>query len=437
VGIDGSDAIAWYPATYAESAHGDPISGVNRSEAGHDTGHCANCHDTFDDSICGVNPLMLFEVDDPDSQTDNFCFQCHKSDGAAQQVTNYTYSKNFGGGTATFTTIYDAFNVSLSYAYSGTSTFVNISTLTESGAGWTTDQYQGLILVPNVNELSYNYNIMGNTTDTITVEVPIDLTKVTTGDTFAIIYGVVSSHNLKDIQDLHTDMYGFTSDNNACVACHNPHTAQRNYEVTDSGRGGVKTAIRDVVAGYQNRPANLWGDEDYATSGLYELTSDSGGYQAPYYVGGSNYEPANDGISDGSNLPGYAYFCTRCHQYAVVYSTERDANLKAINWTGGGDKHGLKNGIDDRYGNTESPYTGARQTTNYVLSCTDCHEPHGSTNEWLLRTCVNGKDNISITQTGRWYEFCTACHSVDGLSNHQVERDCVGSTCHGHGAPSF
>jgi hypothetical protein len=193
-----------------------------------------------------------------------------------------------------------------------------------------------------------------------------------------------------------------------------------------------------VFAGYQNRPSNLWGDEDYdATSGLYELTSDLGGYQAPYYVGGFNYEPADDGISDGSNLPGYAYFCTRCHQYAVVYSTERDANLKAINWTSGGDKHGLKNGIDDRYGNTKSPYTGARQTTNYVLSCTDCHEPHGSTNAWLLRTSVNGKDNISITEVGHWYEFCTACHVVDGLDYHQVWVNCVGSTCHGHGAPSF
>ncbi|MBW2171517.1 MAG: hypothetical protein JRF69_05980, partial [Deltaproteobacteria bacterium] len=109
-------AIAWAAATYTDSAHGnndpEPGYGVNRSGAGHDIGDCANCHDTFDDSICGVNPLMLFEVDDPDSQTANFCFQCHKGSGSEQVdgITNNTYSTNFGGGTPTFTTIYDAFN---------------------------------------------------------------------------------------------------------------------------------------------------------------------------------------------------------------------------------------------------------------------------------------------------------------------------------------
>jgi len=96
-----SDAIAWYPATYAASAHGDPISGVNRSTATCEnwpdetcvTGSCARCHDTFDPNICENDPngLMLFAPNNPTSQTDNFClFQCHKSDGAAQQVTNYT-----------------------------------------------------------------------------------------------------------------------------------------------------------------------------------------------------------------------------------------------------------------------------------------------------------------------------------------------------------
>ncbi|MBW1744697.1 MAG: hypothetical protein JRJ47_14920 [Deltaproteobacteria bacterium] len=49
-----SDAIAWYPATYAESAHGDPTSGVNRSGTECPTGtpcptgDCAHCHDTFE-----------------------------------------------------------------------------------------------------------------------------------------------------------------------------------------------------------------------------------------------------------------------------------------------------------------------------------------------------------------------------------------------------
>jgi len=44
---------------YTESAHGDPVSGVNRSGTECPTGtpcpqgDCAHCHETFDNSICG------------------------------------------------------------------------------------------------------------------------------------------------------------------------------------------------------------------------------------------------------------------------------------------------------------------------------------------------------------------------------------------------
>jgi hypothetical protein len=76
--------------TYAESAHGDPVSGVDRSTATCEnwpggictTGDCAHCHDTFDPAICGV---MI-------------CFECHGDTVAsAQEVTNYPYSVIFGG----------------------------------------------------------------------------------------------------------------------------------------------------------------------------------------------------------------------------------------------------------------------------------------------------------------------------------------------------
>jgi hypothetical protein len=243
---------------YTDSAHGNDSSGVNRSNVvedpdhpdAYDIGACTHCHDTFNDSICGVKPFMLFEVDDPDSQTDNFCFQCHKGIGSVQDggIYNYTYSKNFGGGTATFTTIYDAFNP-------------------------------------------------------------------TTGAT-------PSSHNLADVLNHAVARgLGFTSNTNACIVCHDHHASQQNYPVTLSGMGGVKTAIRRA-ADYASPPTNLWGDED-ATSGNNERMSDyTGKYQAPYYVGGSNYEPANDTTGDGSNLPNFKSFClSECHGNNDVYST--------------------------------------------------------------------------------------------------------------------
>ncbi|MBW1859519.1 MAG: hypothetical protein JRI70_05430, partial [Deltaproteobacteria bacterium] len=104
---------------HAESAHGNLAYGVDRSGAtcenwpGEEcvTGSCAHCHDTFDPDICesDVNGLMLFAPNNPDSQTDNFCFECHQSEDTVQQVTNYDYGATFGGGIANSTNIKDAF----------------------------------------------------------------------------------------------------------------------------------------------------------------------------------------------------------------------------------------------------------------------------------------------------------------------------------------
>ena len=358
-----SDVIAYYEATYAESAHGDPTSGVNRSEAGHDIGDCANCHDTFDDSICGVNPFMLFEVDNPDSQTDNFCFQCHASDGAAQQVTNYTYSKNFGGGSETFTTVYDAFNAS------------------------------------------------------------------------------GSSHNLSDVLNHAVGRnIGFTSDMNPCFVCHDQHASQQNYPVTLSGLGGVKTAIR-MPEKYASDPTELFGDEIGGGGSGSEIMSDyTAKYQAPYYKnGGGKYEPANNDISNGDNLPNFRRFCiNNCHGNSDVTSTDHGGDLLKIDWGTSGNIHGKKQSDEpNSKGDIIAPYTLGK-TYNYVLACTDCHEPHGSPNEWLLRTCVNGKDNITIRWGADWWEFCTACHVFTGDvdSYHEKAEEppcptgCIG--CHRH-----
>ena len=346
---------------YADSGHGDTIDGVNRSTGTCEnwpggvcsTGFCAHCHDTFDPTICGNNThgLMLFAPNDsPSSQTDNFCFQCHKGAGSVQVggITNETYSTNFGGGTSTFDTIYDAFNP-------------------------------------------------------------------TTGDT-------PSSHNLADVLNHAVGRgIGFTSDTNACLVCHDQHLAQQNYPVTLSGLGGVKTAVRRPLD-YPSpgSPSNLWGDEDYATSGSNERMLDfTAKYQAPYYVGGTTYEPANDSTINGSNLPNFKNFClSQCHERTDVYSTERSVNLTQIDWGPTGDhRHGKYHSDDGGMGYTIAPYTNG-ETYNYVLSCTDCHETHGSENEWLLRTCVNGKDNIIVPTVeevnGNWYDFCTACHVLTG-----------------------
>jgi nitrate reductase cytochrome c-type subunit len=307
---------------------------------------------------------MLFAPNDnptPIPQEDNFCFQCHKGTDAVQVLTNYTYSKNFGGGTATFTTIYDAFNPA-------------------------------------------------------------------TG----------SSHNLADVLNhVVSRQMGFTSDTNPCLVCHDQHVAQQNYPVTLSGLGGVKTAIRRPTD-HDDFPIRLWGDEDELTSGFNERMKDyTNKYQAPYYKGGSNYEPANDATDDGSNLPNFKNFCLNCHGRNDVSSTGH-GTLTQIDWTTSGDYHGKGHGLYSAGGYTKDPYGTVEEAYNFVLACTDCHEPHGSTNRWLLRTCVNGKDNITITDdTYSWYEFCTACHvltwALDSFHKEPPNGEVPCGTCHEHG----
>ncbi len=388
-----SNVAAYYEATYADSAHGSTSCGVKCSDTTYTKGDCVNCHDPSGPDAC-VNELMLFAPMNPTSQTDNFCFQCHKGSGSVQVggVTNNDYGSTFGGGPPNSTNIKDAFNFG------------------------------------PPNQAS------------------------TAG----------SSHNLKKLRNGWMVTAGgdwVTTDTNACVVCHDPHFSQKNHDPYPDSPP-YKTAIRrpDAPSSSINRPRNLWGDEANSDAGAELLSEGTTGYQAPKRVGG-NYEPAGQtSPTDGSNLTGFNRFCWTCHRFSIP-NAETDAdpltlggrNLRAINWSNSGDCHGNRAESPDEYigdppctyGSLKPPYDDPDK--NYVLSCTDCHEPHGSPNVFLLRTVVNGKDISPYIQT--WsgmesrgmYEFCTACHNVNGACGpHWWGEDPSNfgcGYCHFHGAP--
>jgi len=344
---------------YSDSAHGDGSTGVKREGTSYPQGNCTHCHDTFDDSICGANALMLFAANNPTSQTDNFCFQCHKGTGSVQVdgITNNDYGATFGGGTPIFASVYDAFNPSGTYA---------------------------------------------------------------------------SSHDLADVQAYargRTWGSWMTADTNACLVCHDQHLSQKNFPVQISPYGGVTTAVRrgnDVL----DYPGDLWGDEPYSVSGRNEMMSDwvsnpSYVYQAPYRVGGTTYEPAGDATADGSNLPNFVDACAQtCHRKDIDPENGPIAvNWKLTSsdtWPGTPSKHGraaADNAAGD-WGWLKPPYSEASRGS-YVLSCTDCHETHGSTNATLLRTTVNGVSGLTTGDKGcnypdggYWYDWCQACHDL-------------------------
>lgn len=221
-----------------------------------------------------------------------------------------------------------------------------------------------------------------------------------------------------------------TANTNACLVCHDHHFSQKNFpvEIYDPVDGGVKTAVRrgnDVI----NYPGDLWGDEPAAVSGRNEMMSDWASayvYQAPYR-GDSGYEPGPAGstVQNGSNLPNFVDACAQtCHRKDIDATNGPIAvNWKlssSSTWPGTPSKHGraAADNAPGDWGWLKLPYSEASRG-DYVLSCTDCHETHGSTNATLLRTTVNGVSGLTTGDKGcnypdggYWYYWCQACHDL-------------------------
>ena len=372
---------------YDISAHGNATYGVNRKGTP-DTeeyaiGECTHCHDVFDLSICGVNTLILFAALDYDSQWDSFCIECHKGPDSSAQVNmpnQYTYSVTRGGAPTGCPA-----NVRGSFRF--------------------------------VNESGQQRDQCGST--------------------------VGSSHFLGDIRSSLAGKWGFDSDPgniNACHACHNPHLAKEDYPCSLPSDHSSGSAWE------------VWGDDpgekmtDYATGGYYLNYYPP--YKYPFPVGTEPPElylglpppqthewgPASEYWTP--DTPDYVTLCLECHQ-DQQYSTRLSRNLLAINWENG-DRHGKKGepgAAACYYGFRKYPYGSdcfATSTEYKVVMCTDCHDPHGSPNEFLLRTCVNGQDGLTVPGPGEWWNFCQACHFLTyNPGYHSSSLTCP--NCHGHG----
>jgi cytochrome c553 len=371
---------------YSDSAHGnadpEPAYGVHRSGIDHPIGDCAHCHET-DGSVCDDFHFMLFYDDLAAYQT--FCTTCHGPSSTWQPIVNYPYARNFGGASQTwYPNIYTQFAD-------------NHSLPAECGSR----HHLGQIRTGLLSQVGQDW--------------------------------------------------GFNDDPNPCVACHAPHAGRRNYPVSDvRGGGALNTAIRRPSHYKSTNPQDfLWGDDDNRPGEperMDEYAASVGGYyQAPYYgsFGSGQYEPAADATSDGSNLPNYVTFCMDCHQYEQSDPDRGGATVKAIDWLT--DIHGAApaNTLDaadfveycmiPAESALKAPYVDF-ESSNYVLSCLDCHEPHGTYKRLhLLRLVINGEavgvdTNPSCANPvgSDWYNICEKCHAV----NHGSEgENCQG--CHG------
>jgi hypothetical protein len=334
-------------AGYADSAHGDSSIGVDRSGAGYAIGDCAQCHDTFDLAICGVNDLMLFGSEN----NQDLCFKCHDGTTNVQYsaFNNNSYSMTFGGGSVGFSNVKAAFNADAS----------------------------------------------GGSSHNLT----------------SLLNWAVTNH----------PEWGFTSASNPCSICHDSHLAKRNWFYPQDP---TYTAIRRPSL-HASDPANQWGDDTDE-----RMSANWSAYQAPNYQGG-NYEPGGTTSTDGSAHPDYASLCLDCH-------VEIDVGVRTgIDWENDtvkvprypnqwGPIHGeFARDFSPTLGYLNPPWSN----TDYVLSCLDCHEPHGSSNKYMLRTTVNAVSSLTYDRNDNnsVRAWCEACHTI---YSDDPESCSPGGQCH-------
>lgn len=213
-------------------------------------------------------------------------------------------------------------------------------------------------------------------------------------------FNQTSNHNLGDIKTFVNNSSSFpwfNSYSNPCNACHNPHLAKRNWVSTETGFPLLSAISKP------SSHSSLWGESQL-------MSAYTNSYEAPYSSGTSR-EPAGVGSADGGNTPDYAGFCTDCHDSTNTITSSSLGTLKKVDWAT--EKHGglaRDGGIDIR-----EPYATASATkSGFVLSCLDCHEPHGSPNIMLLRRRINGEDlEGTITTTDAMSYVCKRCHKDD------------------------
>jgi hypothetical protein len=251
---------------------------------------------------------------------------------------------------------------------------------------------------------------------------------------------VGSAHFLDDIRDFLRNRWGLDDAKvniDPCSGCHNPHRAQRDPHTSPGRIGADGKLVSSVSRSSQHTDLmmwELWGDDDTERMNKYN-------YQPPYRYNSTNtYEPDGDATNDASRTVDYVSFCTDCHNTDPnqPWSTRLTRDLRQIDWSANGDIHGMAapQTCCDK-GDKKPPYS---EGVNYVLSCLDCHEPHGSPNEYLLRQEVNSIQVPTITTLGRWYNFCSSCHTnlntplqkhVGGILLIDPDSNCIG--CHYHG----
>ena len=307
---------------------------------------------------------------------------------------------------------------SASYLYSGISTNVTGTSLTESGAGWNDDQFNGNILIPNIYEPSYNYLIIDTSSDTLTVEStgshpePIDLTRTAVGDTFAIIYGKLIRpfiptpySGYKQVRFFKTNGANSYADGDStydgvCEVCHTEANHFRNTGEVNGGAGGYDhtSAVATNCITCHPHTAGFSHGGGVGGGTCEECHGHDEGYGGFTGGKGSFVAHSTHTENDTDDLKGPNISCYDCHETDKIpyFKSGNDSN-------------------EDGF-----------ITLDETDVCNTCHSPEGT---------YDGVDDVDVGAKNNWH---SAIYETDGggLSTSVLqagkEKWCV--TCHDESA---
>lgn len=284
-----------------------------------------------------------------------------------------------------------------SYLTSGFSTSIEGNVLTFAGAGWEPDAFAGLILIPNLQNDYYNYRIISNTSDSVTVAE--DIFEATGGDEFAVIYGklIQSSIDLSEI----------------------------NIQPPNLPKSGIKNV---KFLGYGT--PNAFASGDFDGDGVYDGICEVCHTRTDYHRNNDNTPPNGEGVPNRDHNKDRV--CTQCHMHKNGFRGMGDGAHDSHVGTDYGPNMTCVSGDYACHGAEEIPLFFDKKGFALTEACDDCHSPEGvqilkeksvEDGYWKRPGSSLGEESSWLAELGE-ESFCGSCHDetpgntvMDGSGN--------------------
>ena len=390
---------------------------------------CESCHYLRDGNLPPWSGHVPQNIDD--TATNNLCWSCHNDLQAPYVRTHSSLStgNKYGDWSMPCTVCHDQHKQaqcrmygSSAYLYSGISSAVSATEITQAGAGWVPNQWAGMTVIGDVLSSHYSYRVQSNTADTLVVKGPVDQTVVQVGDNFAIVYGRLVRSTIKSPTsgDRLTKLFANSGDNSfadgdntydgVCEVCHTQTNHFRNdgsgpdqHHMNVGGAGGLncischshKTGFAHgggaggQGCGTASTCHGLRGSHPMHVSGvqLSLVCSDCHNTSSfPLFVDGP--EKAGTHVCDTCHSPDGAFdgvddpvFGAKANWNTGVYSGS-DLGAGKEKWCAGCHDQGTSvvNGVSARAvggdNTTWGFFRSGHGKTGIAGKCTDCHDPN-------------------------------------------------------------